>query len=171
MNSFFSHFTKSFGIIVVSLAVSGNVFSKSIEVVRVTNDNNQDEQTSLLVITDDENDFVGIQKKTYEGSKLMVHEEYSLNSLRKGVTIFQKSGVDILKLKLDARFEPRQGGPVVVDYLQNAITGRREKSFFELNLIGSSWKFQSNNRVVKTLEISVHKVAFKTVGISSIKAR
>lgn len=138
------------------------------KLLTVTNDS--DEETTIIsVITDNQGQAVSLKKTTHGNSLVVGSQDYTLATARQGAVLFKEDKYEVIRLKLDPRFEPIYGGPLKLDYMVNGLTGSRRSVELEASQEGAKWVVKNQGRTVTKAHVVANKVLGKKVGVSQIK--
>jgi hypothetical protein len=140
----------------------------TIQIAKVTNDSDKD-VTVLYALTNSSNELTGLQQKVFTAGKVAFDKKFTLDNLKKGITVSERDGHKIVNILTLSRFEPIYGGPLKLDYLVNGITGKRSMEMMDFVLEGDDWVLKKNNKIIKQLQVKTNTVMGKAVGIEEIK--
>jgi hypothetical protein len=89
--------------------------------------------------------------------------------LRAGVAVVKREKRDIVILSAPD-INAESGGQVILDFLNNGVTGKRLKDYYWISRNAKGdWEFSQNGRTIKELFFRTNKVLGKEVGISRIE--
>ncbi len=155
-------------LLLATLLTSLGLSAAEHKLLTVTNDS--DEETTIIsVITDNQGQAVSLKKTTHGNGLVVGSQDYSLATARQGAVLFKEDKYEVIRLKLDARFEPIYGGPLKLDYMVNGLTGSRRAVELEASQEGSKWVVKNQGRTVTKAHVVANKVLGKKVGVSQIK--
>lgn len=124
----------------------------------------------VFVEIDENNTILNFGKRVYENGTLISEGtiEGELNS--DGIVIEEIAGQPVAILKSD-NFDKIYGGPLVLDYLYNGISGERREFHMSLDIEADVWGLYKENKVINRLMFIINKSFFGNIGIKDILAK
>jgi hypothetical protein len=165
-------FTKRLLIAVVVLVVflSGASLGKEQKLLTATNDEDESRDTLLLDVDSQGRPGRLIHRRTGHPER-----RFSVSQLREGVVLRQKSGQDLLLLKL-LDFDPERAADIKLTYLYSGLPPARYKSLsLELERSDGKWSVYhgDSRKPVESMRFLGHRVSVlglqKTVGIREVR--
>jgi hypothetical protein len=154
--------------ILFTLTFSTTTFAKLAQVLKVTSDYNTD-TTQLYVESDANGKFIKLVQKVIETDGDTETKNFTISELERGVTLLEKDERKIIKLDLSGNFHEIYGGSAEIDFLGNAITGRRDQMSIDLVFENNSWQVQKKGQKITRFYVKANKVLGKVVGIDEIQ--
>lgn len=159
----------------ISFAGISGLEAKTYLLCTVSSQAEKDNTTHFILTTEGPNDDIKTftQKKfeTKKPGNVLIHQVFNLANykLNSNLVLETKSGHIVAQMR-SSNFAPHNGGNLKIDFLYNGITGKRGSASLELVRGGSGWQLvDRNNKVVKSMYLVSHKIAFTTVGVEEIE--
>ena len=157
-------------ILILTLGLLFSSFSnaKLIKILKATSDDNND-TTYLYVETDAKGKFLNMVEDILKADEEDKNYVYPLKDLMLGVTLLVDEGKDVVNVELAGNFHEVYGGGFTIDYLGNALTGRRAEKSFQLVYENDTWHVERFGVKITRLFIKSNRVFGKTIGIDEIQ--
>lgn len=131
----------------------------------------QDENRTLklvLELDDRTSDIEAFRLDEFKKGLLVDSDVYAVDGDAM-FTLYRTQGRDVIKL-ISKNFSNHQGGEVILNYLQNGITKRRDDLVLDLSRHGDRWVLSKGREVVKSLYFVKNiKMIIGLIGIKTIE--
>lgn len=142
-------------LIVISLILSFQVFSKETILTNISND--FDLETGTIALELDENkDITKLIQTGYLKGKQIYRFVYSVDDLYERKSIYQRQGKNIVDL-VSTNLNSYNGGIFNVSYLFNGIIGSRKSFDMELVRDSDDWFIEYEGKKIKDMKFIVNK--------------
>lgn len=152
----------------LALTMSLSAFSGTQQLLQVTNDKDTS-VVSVSIETNANGDFVSLRQILTQDKAILLNVNLSESKCRQGAALYKSGDIEVIRLKLSERFEPKYGGPFKLDYLVNGVTGARSSIELEADRDGNNWIIRLKGAAVSKAHVISNKVLGKVIGVSKIK--
>ena len=159
--------TKSFLIAMAFLfTLSAHAASAFLATITTDSDDDEGTYTYFFLNIDAQSNALSFQRVKYElvgnlpatGDPLVENLSYTLvdYSLNSNIKLVMKKSREIVNLR-SSNFTNADGGTIVVDYLHNGISGRREETQMQMVKRDGVWGLFQNGRKISKIHFEVKK--------------
>ena len=162
---------KKFSLIGLMLTVSMSLYAKTVELVKITNDEDRASEAKFYVEVNEDNELLALSgKKFISGVELKEDAEVYDDSLlsTEGIVMEKVGKRKVVVLRSD-NFHVAYGGELELVYLENGATGSRGSFHMSLELVGGEWKLMHKGKQMTHIHLYSKKYFGKTVGVKYIK--
>lgn len=91
-----------------------------------------------------------------------------VEELKKGIVLMHKSGMNIVVIR-SPDFDPYTGGNLDLDYLHNALSGKRHVVRIQVVFADGTWQLRYKNLPVRRIHVLANRFLGKVVGIDRLR--
>jgi uncharacterized protein (DUF608 family) len=154
-------------LLIILIHYSFASFAQTQKVLVIKNDQ-QKNIDELLAIVDDQGNLTGFKFVSKSNTTQKSNFSISMQTLKNGATILQKSNTVIISLRTASGFDPRYGGRIQIKYLTSITRNAYAQKDFELFKQENSWRAFSGNRQFNTVLVETKKAIGVAIGVEDL---
>ncbi len=160
-------FMKKFILCLLLVLTSLPGFSKEVELVQITNDEDN-AVAKFYALLDEHNDLIGLSGKKFIDGIAVEVTDYGSELDSEGITVKKLDEYNVVILR-SSNIHASYGGQLELDFLYNGITGSRGSFEMSLEREGNTWKLYQGKKSMTHIHMYSKKKFWKTIGIKAIK--